>query len=234
LIGPDTVILPMMNGVPWWFLGEDAPLRSVDADGALGRAFPVPQVLGCVVHASSSSPRPGLVVVKMADRLILGEPSGADTVRVRNLVELMTDAGIPAVRSERIRTDLWYKLWGNMTMNPISALTLASSNRILDDDLVREFAQRIMEEARAIGARCGCAIQQTAADRMVVTRQLGAFRTSMLQDVEAGRSIELDALLAAPREIAARFGIATPNMDALYGMTRLMGASRGVYAAARS
>ena len=234
LIGPDTAVLPMMNGVPWWFLGEDAPLRSVDADGTLGRAFPVTQVLGCVVHASSSSPRPGLVVVKMADRLILGEPGGADTLRVRTLVDLMTGAGIPAVRSERIRTDLWYKLWGNMTMNPISALTLATSDRILDDDLVREFAQRIMEEARAIGARCGCAIQQTAADRMVVTRQLGAFRTSMLQDVEAGRSIELDALLAAPREIAARFGIATPNMDALYGMTRLMGASRGVYAAVRS
>ena len=226
-----TVVVPMMNGVPWWFLGEDAPLRSVDPEGALGRALPFGQIVGCVVHASSSSPRPGLVVLKIADRLILGEPSGADTPRVRDLVNLMTGAGLPAVLSQKIRTDLWYKLWGNMTMNPVSALTLAASDRILDDELVRQFVQRIMEEARAIGARCGCPIEQTTVDRMGVTRKLGAFKTSMLQDVEAGRSIELDALLAAPREIAARFGIATPNLDALYGLTRLMGASRGLYTA---
>jgi 2-dehydropantoate 2-reductase len=230
LIRSDTAIVPMMNGVPWWFLGEDAPLRSVDPDGAISRAFPLRQIVGCVVHASSSSPQPGRVVLKVADRLILGDPSGADTSRVRILVALMVAAGIPAVQSEKIRTDLWYKLWGNMTMNPLSALTLATSDRILDDELVRELTQRIMEEARAIGARCGCVIQQSAAERMGVTRQLGAFKTSMLQDVEAGRAIELDALLAAPREIAQRFGIPTPNMDALYGLTRLMGASRGIYA----
>jgi 2-dehydropantoate 2-reductase len=226
----DTVILPMMNGVPWWFLGEGEPLRSVDPDGTLGRALPVAQIVGCVVHAASSSPQPGRVVLKVADRLIIGEPGGADTPRVRELVSLMTRAGIPAVQSERIRTDLWYKLWGNMTMNPISALTLATCDRILDDELVRDFTQKIMEEAKAIGARCGCPIQQTAPERMAVTRQLGGFKTSMLQDVEAGRPIELDALLAAPREIAAKFGIPTPYMDTLYGMTRLMGASRGIYA----
>jgi 2-dehydropantoate 2-reductase len=226
----DTVIVPMMNGVPWWFLGEGEPLRSVDPDGTLSRAFQVAQIVGCVVYAASSSPQPGLVVLKMADRLILGEPSGADTPRVRDLVGLMTRAGIPAVQSERIRTDLWYKLWGNMTINPISALTLATSDRILDDDLVREFAQRIMEEAKAIGARCGCPIQQSAPERVAATRKLGGFKTSMLQDVEAGRPIELDALLAAPREIAARFATPTPYMDALYGMTRLMGASLGIYA----
>ena len=230
LIRPDSVVVPMMNGVPWWFLGEDAPLRTVDPDGALSHAFPLAQVVGCVVHASSSSPQPGLIVLKAADRLILGEPTGADTPPVRALVELMRAADVPAVQTDRIRTDLWYKLWGNMSMNPISALTLANTDQILDDELVADFVQRIMEEARAVGARCGCVIEQTTAARMSVTRQLGAFRTSMLQDVEAGRSIELDALLGAPREIAARFGIATPNMDALYGMARLMGASRGVYA----
>jgi 2-dehydropantoate 2-reductase len=234
LVRSDTVIVPMMNGVPWWFLGDDTPLRSVDPEGAIGGAIPFRQVVGCVVHASSSCPEPGRIVLKVADRLILGEPNGADTSRVRILVALMTAAGIPAVQSDRIRTDLWYKLWGNMTMNPISALTLASADRMLDDELVRGFTQQIMEEARAVGARCGCVIQQSAVERMGVTRQLGAFKTSMLQDVEAGRPIELDALLAAPREIAARFGIPTPGMDALYGLTRLMGASRGIYATEKS
>lgn len=230
LIGPETLIVPTMNGVPWWFLGPDAPLRSIDPDGSIARAFPAAHIIGCVVHASCSCPSPGVTVLKAADRLILGEPGGDDTARLRALVSVMSDAGVPAVQSDRIRTDIWYKLWGNMTLNPISALTLATTDRILDDELAREFAARIMEEARTIGARCGCAIEQTTVERMALTRQLGSFRTSTLQDLEAGRSIELDALLGAPREIGARLGIPTPNMDALYGLTRLLGVSRKVYA----
>jgi 2-dehydropantoate 2-reductase len=123
--------------------------------------------------------------------------------------------------SASIRADIWYKLWGNLTVNPVSALTGATGEQVLDDDLVRVFCQSAMLEAREIGARIGCPITETPADRNLVTRKLGAFRTSMLQDAEAGRALELDALTGAVREIGAIVGVPTPYVDALHGLTRL-------------
>jgi len=234
LIGPDTAIVPMLNGVPWWFMDGEGPLRSVDPDGALAASLPVGQIVGCVVHASAVATAPGEIRLNMADRLIFGEPGGGDSPRIDALVRLFAEAGLPAVASANIRQEIWYKLWGNMTVNPVSALTLATADRILDDPLVSAFILAVMAEAAAIGAAIGCPIAQTGEERNAVTRKLGAFRTSMLQDVEAGRAIELDALLAAPREIASRFGLPTPAMDALFGLTRLMGASRGLYGGPKS
>jgi 2-dehydropantoate 2-reductase len=135
-------------------------------------------------------------------------------------------AGLGVEVSDRIQQDVWYKLWGNMTMNPISALTRATTDKILDDELVRNFALAVMAEAKEVGAAIGCAIAESGEDRMAVTRKLGAIRTSMLQDVEAGRSLEIDALLAAPREIARAAGAPTPHMDALHGLVRLFGTMR--------
>ncbi|MEP7222878.1 MAG: 2-dehydropantoate 2-reductase [Novosphingobium sp.] len=229
LVSDKTIILPLLNGVPWWFAGEDEPLISVDPDGVLARSLPFAQVIGCVVHASASVVSPGRAMLRMGDRLILGEPAGGRSERVEAVAALILGAGLPAVISENVRLEIWYKLWGNMTVNPISALTLATADRILDDPLVSRFILAIMAEARAIGAAIGCPIEQSGEDRNTVTRKLGAFKTSMLQDVEAGRSIELDALLAAPREIAARLGQPVPAIDALLGLTRLMGSSRGIY-----
>lgn len=228
LITGDTAIIPMLNGVPWWFLSDRPALRpeTLDPGGAIGRALPVAQVIGCVVHASCSSLAPGVVRRHFGKGLILGEPSGALTPRLERIAGLFSGAGLNITASERIQQDIWYKLWGNMTMNPISALTRATADRILDDRLVSAFALRIMAEAAEIGAAIGCPISESGEDRMQVTRKLGAFKTSMLQDVEAGRPIELDALLAAPREIGQRAGIATPNMDALLGLLRLFDASR--------
>jgi 2-dehydropantoate 2-reductase len=123
--------------------------------------------------------------------------------------------------SSNIREDVWYKLWGNLTVNPVSALTGATADQVLDDDLVRGFCESAMIETREIGARIGCPILETPADRNMVTRRLGAFRTSMLQDAEAGRELELDALAGAVREIGAIVGVPTPSVDALYGLTRL-------------
>ena len=134
--------------------------------------------------------------------------------------------------SERIQREVWFKLWGNMTMNPISALTGATCDRILDDPLVRNFCSAVMLEAQAIGAAFGIPIEQRPEERHAVTRKLGAFKTSMLQDVEAGRPLEIDALLGAVREIGGHGGIATPNVDALFGLVRLMAATRGLGAAA--
>jgi 2-dehydropantoate 2-reductase len=234
LIGSDTVVLPAMNGVPWWFsagidaLGERA-LESVDPGGGIAAAIPLRHVVGCVVHASAATAAPGISAHRMGCGLIIGEPGGADSARVRALSTLFTRAGFEVTCSARIRYDIWYKLWGNMTMNPVSALTGATADRVLDDELVRAFCTTAMREAAAIGARIGCDVRESPEDRYAVARKLGAFKTSMLQDAEAQRPLELDALVGAVREIGARVGIATPGIDALFGMTRLFARVRGLY-----
>jgi 2-dehydropantoate 2-reductase len=141
----------------------------------------------------------------------------------------LNEAGFECSVSERIQQDIWYKLWGNMTMNPVSAFTGATVDRILDDELANAFCRRIMEEAKVIGAAIGCPVEQTAEDRNAVARKLGAFKTSMLQDVEAGKPIELDALLTVVREIAQRVDVPAPNLEALLGLTRVFARSRGLY-----
>jgi 2-dehydropantoate 2-reductase len=224
LIGPQTIVLPMMNGVPWWFLqpGDAKPLASVDPHGRIAATVPLAQTLGAVVHLTCVSTAPGEVKHGFGERLIIGEPGGNASERVARVAALLDGAGFQAERSNDIRRDIWFKLWGNMTTNPVSALTGASCDTILDDELVRAFMARGMEEAAAIGARIGCPIEQTPEARMNVTRQLGAFKTSMLVDAEHGRALELDALVGAVREIGARVDVATPNIDALHGLARLM------------
>jgi ketopantoate reductase len=146
-------------------------------------------VLGCVVHISCSTPEPGLVQHKMGQGLIVGEPRGAAAAAApRRVVELLAQAGFDATHAADVRYDIWYKLWGNLTMNPVSAITGATIDRVLDDPLVRAFCSQAMQEAAAVGARIGVPIAQSAEDRHAVTRKLGAFKTSMLQDVEAGRA----------------------------------------------
>jgi len=226
LIGPETQIIPMLNGVPWWF--TDDPLWSVDPDVAIADAFPVEQVAGSVVHASCLRSAPNHVVVKHADKLILGEPDGGLSDRIERLCTLFENAGIRCDASENVRRAIWYKLWGNATLNPMSALTWSTADKLLEDDTIRTFMVEAMDELAAVGAAIDCPISETAEDRMEVTARLGAFKSSMLQDVEAGRPIEVEALLGAPREIAARVGVATPQLDRLYAMTRLMGENLGL------
>ena len=226
MIGSATVIVPMLNGVPWWFVAGQ-PLRSVDPDGRIAVALPLDQVIGCVVHAACRRTAVNAVEVVHADKLILGEIAGGASERVAALAALFEGAGIRVEQSDHVRRAIWYKLWGNMTINPVSALTRATADRILAADALRPFMLAAMADAAAIGAAIGCPISESGEDRMAVTARLGAFKTSMLQDVEANRPIELEALLGAPREIAARHAIATPNIDALYGLTRLLGESLG-------
>jgi len=234
LLGPDTMVLPAMNGVPWWFgqgvpaLGPE-PLQSVDPGGVIAKAIPLQHVVGCVVHASASTPEPGLVQHKMGQGLIVGEPAGGRSDRVQRVADLLAQARFDVTHSSHVRYDIWYKLWGNMTMNPVSAITGATIDRVLADPLVREFCSAAMREAAAIGAIVGCEIAQSPEDRHAVTAKLGAFKTSMLQDVEAGRAIELDAIVSAVQEIGRRLDQATPNIDALLGLTRLFARVRGLY-----
>ena len=227
LLGPDTIVLPAMNGVPWWFfLQSGGPcagrhLDSVDPGGRIAAAIPVDRVIGAVVHMSASSLEPGVVRHHSGNGLIIGEPSGAGTPRLGDLAAVLGAADLDVTVSQHIREDIWYKLWGNLTINPVSALTGATADLILDDEFVRAFCESVMLEAREIGARIGCPIDQTPADRNVITRKLGAFRSSMLQDADAGRDLELDALAGAVREIGVLTGVATPSIDALYGLARL-------------
>jgi 2-dehydropantoate 2-reductase len=211
LLNPQTIVLTAMNGVPWWFcdgLGRDFAgkrLTSIDPDGAIAAA----------IHQGNG--------------LIVGEASGQAGERVKALTATLAAAGFNASMSEQIQRDVWYKLWGNMTMNPISAITGATTDRILSDELVRNFVTSIMLEAKEIGARFGIPIEQAPADRHEVTLKLGAMKTSMLQDVQAGKAVELDALVAAVRELGQLTDVPTPYTDALLGLARLHASTLGLY-----
>jgi 2-dehydropantoate 2-reductase len=236
LLGPDTAVLSAMNGLPWWFFHGLAPelarlrLQSVDPDGRIAQAIPAERVIGCVTHLAAATPAPGVVRAVAGNRLIIGEPAGgAATPRAAAVVDALREAGFDVDEAAVIQQEIWFKLWGNMTMNPVSALTGATGDRILDDEHVRGFMSRCMAEAAQIGERIGLPIGQDAEQRHAVTRKLGAFRTSMLQDVMAGRPVELDALVASVMEIGRQVTVPTPNIDALFGLSRLQAQVRGLY-----
>ncbi|AXF17035.1 2-dehydropantoate 2-reductase [Paraburkholderia caledonica] len=235
LLGPQTLVLTAMNGVPWWFcdgLGGDFAgkrLKSVDPDGAIAAAIPGEQTVGCVVHASCLVEAPGVIRHHQGNGLIVGEAAGRPSERVKALTEALVAAGFNASMSDQIQRDVWYKLWGNMTMNPISAMTGVTTDRILSDELVRNFVTSIMLEAKEIGARFGIPIDQAPQDRHAVTLKLGAMKTSMLQDVEARKPVELDALVSAVRELGQLTGVQTPYTDALLGLARLHASTLGLY-----
>jgi len=236
LLGPETIVLPAMNGVPWWFaqglagVGPE-PLTSVDPGGEIAKAIPLARVIGCVVHLSAATEAPGVVAHRNGMGLIIGEPSGRPTPRLKKIHDALIEADFEVTSTPAIRHDIWYKLWGNMTMNPVSALTGATGDRILDDPLVRAFCSAAMLEASAIGARIGCIIDQDPESRHAVTRELGAFKTSMLVDAERGRPLELDAIVTAVHELGRRAGVPTPNVDALLGLMRLFARTHGLYPA---
>jgi 2-dehydropantoate 2-reductase len=235
LLTKDTTVITAMNGVPWWFcdgLGgglAGTRLTSVDPDGSIAAAIPSAQTAGCVVHASCLQDAPGVIRHHLGNGLIVGEASGRPSERARKLVEIFAAGGFNASASEQIQRDVWYKLWGNMTMNPISAITGATTDKILGDDLVRGFVTSAMLEAKEIGARFGIPIDQAPNDRHAVTMKLGAMKTSMLQDVLARRAVEIDALVGAVRELGQITGVPTPFIDALLGLSRLHARTLGLY-----
>ena len=238
MIGRDTLIVAAMNGVPWWFFHGLAPaqagmpIEAVDPGGAVSAALPPPQCIGCVLHLAASMPEPGLVVHSFGNRFLLGDPfarGSGQGGRAAAVVELMIRAGLGAALSEDIHAEVWYKLWGNMTMNPVSAITGATMDVILKDDDVRAFMSRAMVEAGEVAKRLGISLPVTPEERHQLAAQLGAFKTSMLQDVEAGRPIELDALVGSVIEIASRFDVEVPHIRALMGLARLRARHLGLY-----
>ena len=227
LIGPATVIVSGTNGIPWWFFQNfggpvaNRTLQSVDPGGSQARVFPPDRTLGSVVHASVRVESPGHVQVVAADRLILGEPSSASSARLDSLVQALRAGGINAQASTDIRRDVWTKLWGNMTMNPLSALTRRGTSTMLANAEVRELCIRMMQEMQLCARRLNLAVAITPEERIGVTQRLGDFKTSMLADIEAGRPLEIDPQLGAVVEIARMLDIPTPFLQAVLGLTRL-------------
>ncbi|QCP51739.1 2-dehydropantoate 2-reductase [Trinickia violacea] len=234
LVGPDTTIVAAMNGLPWWFLdGVDGPLsgqtiEAVDPNGVVSAALPCAQSIGCVVHLSSSSDAPGVIRRGRGNRLIVGASREPLVERARELTSALAAGGFDAVESGDIRTEIWAKLWGNMNMNPLSALTGSTADRLLDDPLTHALVLRMMEEAEAIGARLGLSTGMTPPERVAVTRKLGAFKTSMLQDMEAGRPLEIEPILGVFPELGRKLGVPTPYCDAVLGLLRQRAANSGL------
>lgn len=229
LVGAHTVVVSATNGLPWWFLdGRDgARIEAVDPDGVVSRALPASRAIGCVVHLSASAPAPGIVRRASGNRLVVGAARAELGERARELGAALAAGGFDVELTDDIRSQVWAKLWGNMNMNPLSALTGSTLDRLLDDPFTRALALRMMEEAEAIGQRLDVSTGMTAEARMAVTRQLGAVKTSMLQDLEAGRPLEIDPILGVFPELGRKLGVATPYCDAVLGLLRQRAASLG-------
>jgi 2-dehydropantoate 2-reductase len=233
LLGRDTSILTAMNGVPWWFFDRlrfgDGKLRleTLDPHGELAGAMPTERIIGCVVHLSASTPQPGLIDHNMGRKLILGEPGGANGERTQLISAALSAAGFEVHASEFIERDYWVKLLGNVSFNPVSALTLASADRMIADRQVKDYMVRIMQEVLAIGRAVGVDADIDPEARIDMARALGTFKTSMLQDLEAGKPLEIDSLLAGTLEIAAMAKVAAPFTESLFGLIRLRAAVTG-------
>jgi 2-dehydropantoate 2-reductase len=232
LVGPQTVIVSATNGLPWWyFQASSGPmagqgLQAVDPAGELARHLPAAQCLGCVVHLSSSVDAQGVVVHGLGKRLIIGDASPG-MARTAAVAALLQQAGFAVEQASDIRRDIWLKLWGNLTMNPISALTGSTADIILDDPHTHALVRAMMLEAQEIGQRLGFTMDMSIDQRIAVTRELGAFKTSMLQDLEAKRPLELGAIVASVSEVGRHLGVATPFIDAVLGLVQQRAAHSG-------
>jgi 2-dehydropantoate 2-reductase len=228
-----TDVLVVANGVPWWLpstvedAGGDSVLRSVDPDGELLALLPAERVMAGVAHFSSVVDGSGEVTHVSGDRLIIGDPTGGISDRVTRCAAALSAGPLHPEPSADIRRDIWEKLLGNVNLNPVSALTGATVLDILDDPDVRQVCAAMFEETAAVGAALGIKSAMTAAERLDIARRLGAFRTSMLQDADRGRPLELDALVGAVRELARRTGIPSPSLDAVHGLLALRERVRG-------
>ena len=236
LLSPRTAVVTAMNGIPWWFFdrlpyGEGKlRLESLDPGGAIARAIPTSQVIGCVVHLAASMTGPGLISHTMGARLILGEPGGANTERTRAVGAALRESGFEIEETGSIEREFWVKLLGNVSFNPVSALTLATADRLIADPLVKDYMVGIMRECLEIGRAIGVDADIDPEARMDMARKLGVFKPSMLQDLEAGKALEIDGLLTATLEVARKAGVAAPFTRILLGMVRLRAQTTAQYA----
>jgi 2-dehydropantoate 2-reductase len=228
LFGPETMVVTMINGLPWWYfekLGgayDGRRLSSVDPDGALAAGIEVNRLIGSIVYPAAELMEPGVVRVIEGNRFTLGELNNQRTPRIEALSKSMMAAGFKAPVSRDIRSEIWVKLWGNLTFNPVSALSHATLQGICRYPLTRELAARMMGEAQAVGEKLGVAFKVSVDQRIAGAEAVGAHKTSMLQDVEHGRALELEALVGSVVELARITDTPTPTIDAIYAVTSLL------------
>jgi 2-dehydropantoate 2-reductase len=231
LCGPDTVIVPMQNGIPYWYFHRypgalaGTCVRSVDPTGEIGRHIPSERVVGCVVYPAAELIAPGVVKHVEGNRFPVGEPDGSESDRVKRVSECFIRGSLQAPVLTDIRSEIWLKLWGNLTFNPISALSRATLAGICRYPLSRSLAAAMMAEAQAIGEKLGAKFRVPLEKRIAGAERVGHHKTSMLQDVEAKRALEIDALLGSVVELARLTETATPHLDTVYALTKLLAKS---------
>ncbi|MBV9783929.1 MAG: 2-dehydropantoate 2-reductase [Acidisphaera sp.] len=226
LIGPQTTIVAAVNGIPWWyFYGvegayADRLVHAVDPEGALWEALPPAQTIGCIIYPAAEIVSPGVVSHTYGDRFTLGEPDGSRSERIERLARLLIGAGFKAPIRPRLRDEIWLKLWGNMALNPVSALTTATLDVILADPGTRATVRAMMLEGRAVAERLGIRFALTVDKRIEGAEEVGRHRTSMLQDLERGRPLEIEALLGAVVEIAEWVDVDVPISRVVLALVR--------------
>ena len=228
LFGPDTMVVTMINGVPWWYFHklagpyQDRRLESLDPDGMLAAHIEADRVIGSVVYPAAELVEPGVVRVIEGNRFTLGEPDGSRSPRIDALSKTMINAGFKAPVSKDIRAEIWIKLWGNLSFNPISALTHATLEDICRDPATRALAAGMMREGQAVAEKLGVVFRISLDQRIAGAEAVGAHKTSMLQDVEHGRALELQALVGSVIELGRITDTPTPTIDAIHAVTSLL------------
>lgn len=234
LLGAETTVVAAQNGLPWWYFHKEGggfdgePLRVVDPDETIWNGIGPERVIGGVIYMGASIPAPGVVDHSSGNRLILGEPDGSMSSRLAAVSKVLEGAGLNAQQTSRIRDAIWVKLWGNISFNPLSVLTMARMDELARDAATLSVIQAVMEETRNVGERLGITFDQTVEERLKAASHTGPFKTSMLQDFEAGRPMELDSILTSVAELGRRLEVPTPIIDTVDALIRLRARTAGL------
>lgn len=235
LIGPDTIVVSAQNGIPFWYFHahggpmDGRTLQTVDPGGRIAASIGCERVIGCVITSSNTVVEPG-VVRNIGNRLFaIGEPDGTMSSRLDDIATLLTDAGLEAPATTAIRSEVWVKMWGNVSFSPMAALTMSTLGPLVDRDDLQRLAISIMEEVQAVGEALGVEFHQKIADRVKGTRTVSGHKTSILQDLEAGRPMEVDGITGAVVELGRLTGVETPMIDLTYALLRQRAREAGLY-----
>ena len=234
LLGRETAVVAAQNGLPWWYFHKEGgrfdgePLESVDPGAVVWKTIGPERVIGGVIYMGAEVPEPGVIDHSSGYRLVLGEPDGRISERLERISQALEKAGFTVERTLRIRDAIWVKLWGNISFNPLSVLTGARMSELAQDDGSMSVIRTIMEETQAVGERLGVIFDQTVDQRLARARETGPFKTSMLQDFEAARPLELDSVVYAVSELGRRLGVPMPMIDAVHALTLLRARTAGI------
>ncbi len=235
LLGAETAVVTAVNGIPWWYFYQlDSPwrdyqLESVDPGGLIWQKIGPERAVGCVVYPATEIVAPGVIKHISGNRFSLGEPSGVRTDRVKAISQIMSQAGLKAPVRSHIRNDIWVKLWGNLSFNPVSALTGATLDVMIDDPNTHALIRKMMLEGQAIGEKLGVRFGLNVDQRIAGAAKVGAHKTSMLQDLEQGRTMEIDALVTAVQEIGRLVNVPTPTIDIVLTLIQQRARLAGCY-----